>query len=260
MPVVDSGLQDIVSNDTTNAIVNVMTGPLSSAEIKDARFEVWLCGLTACKVRPGLQWSNDGITWDTAVGIDLGGVGAEYATANGWTFSSGYTDIFTKGSPKLFVRFVIMALNTAGAATEGAQCRLKVRIKPLKARTLVVGPMRIHNKASTSQWVTIVASGPIPAEQCASVRGTVELQSTTGDLEAKVSLETSNTPAVASSWGNATDVSGTTISQNGTNYGSTFASYAPGQDFVRIVIRVRNVSGSDIEAARIVARVDLQAQ
>lgn len=154
---------------------------------------------------------------------------------------------------------MILALNTSGTSTEAAQCRLKVRIKPVKARTLVVGPMRIHSSGSTGSWLTFVASGPIPAELWAEVRGTVELQSTTGNLEAKVTLQTSNQPALASSWGSDTDVSGTTISQNTTNYGTSFATFTPGQDFVRIVIKVRNSSGADIEAARIAVRLDVRA-
>lgn len=162
------------------------------------------------------------------------------------------------GTPKLFLRFVWLGLNTSGSATTAVQVRALITIKPLKSRTFTIGPIRIPSSGSSGTWLVIPLIAPIPSEIVDAIRGTLELESTTGDLEVKAAYQKSNKPLDASDWDGDTDIAGTTRNSNGISYGGTFASVAVNEDFIRIVAKVRNVSGNDLEAARISVRIDIR--
>lgn len=259
-----TGAVDLVSGSTTETF-NPMTGALSTADIVDVRFGAWLSGLGSnIKVRPGLQFSVDGVNWsDSPVGVYF--TGTSYTTAVGWTFDDGsWKTIASLATQRLFVRFGLMAANVSGTTTEGVQARLIVQIKPQVATTITAGPVRAwcYNTANGSK-VFIPMTGWVPAEQCATVRGTIEMAATSGNVGAYCCWQQANEPSVPSDWsgGTYTEQFGTEQTSNGISFGTTFAA-PPGtsvtKKYLRFGVIVRNTSANAIEACQATIRVDLR--
>lgn len=256
---------DLVSGSTTETW-NPMTGALSTADIVDVRFAVWLSGIGSnLKVRPGLQFSVDGINWtDAAVGIYF--TGTSYTTAVGWTFDDGtWKTIAGLATPRLFVRFGLMAANVAGTTTEGAQAKLIVQVKPQVATTLTAGPMRAWCYDTTNaNKVFVPMTGWIPSEQCVTVRGTIEVAATSGNVGVYCGWQQCNEPSVPSDWsgGTYTEQFGVEQTANGISFGTTFAA-PPGASITKKYVRfgaiVRNTAAAAIEACLATIRVDVRA-
>lgn len=76
------------------------------------------------KMRPALQWSADGVNWDTAVAINT-----SYVTGNGAQATTGFTDFSGLGAPKPFVRFGVLTYTVNGSAYELARATLVIEPK-----------------------------------------------------------------------------------------------------------------------------------
>lgn len=75
----------------------------------------------ALTIRPALQMSNDGVTWDTAVAI-----GTDTLTADGTNYADSYEDMSSTTQAKLYVRFGIQATNSSGTALEMGRATLRI--------------------------------------------------------------------------------------------------------------------------------------
>jgi hypothetical protein len=73
------------------------------------------------KVRPALQMSNDGLSWDTPVAI-----GAATRNTDGTTFGSDYADLSATTQAKLYVRFGVQAQNDSGTDVEMGRVTLRI--------------------------------------------------------------------------------------------------------------------------------------
>ena len=73
------------------------------------------------KVRPALQMSNDGLTWDGPQAIGI-------ATRNtdGTTFGDDLVDVSTHTQSKLYVRFGVQAQNDSGTDVELGRVTLRI--------------------------------------------------------------------------------------------------------------------------------------
>ena len=73
------------------------------------------------KVRPALQMSNDGLTWDNAVAI-----GTDTRNTDGTTFADNYEDVSATTQGKLYVRFGVQAQNDSGTDVEMGRVTLRI--------------------------------------------------------------------------------------------------------------------------------------
>lgn len=76
------------------------------------------------KIRPAIQMSNDGLTWDTPVAI-----GAATRSTDGTTHGADYTDLSATTEAKLFARFGIQCQNESGTDVELGRVTLKIDIQ-----------------------------------------------------------------------------------------------------------------------------------
>ena len=239
------------------------TGALASAGVKSATFGVYLEDSTFdnIKVRPGVQYSDDGITWDTAVAIDLGGTGAEYATDAGWTYKTSFVDLESVATPKVFVRFGFMVLNVSGATVEGGLARLMFDLAPQNGGSLVYGPTKVNSAASSATEVFTPMSEPLEAMQITAVRRALELQASTGGIEIGFGYQVSDD---GETWASVKDGTAgtfasvsTTVDTNTIDYDSSYTTVALTTKYVRFGAYAKNKSGGDdVEAGLASIRVD----
>lgn len=250
---------DIHSNSTNNAIFVPMTGALNSTEVKNVRFAVWLAAAIGLKMRPAVQFSNDGITWDTAVGMNLDGIGAEYASANGWTFGNGaFHDIFAIAAEKLFCRFGALSLNVTDSVVKAAQCALQIDIEPVPAaRSMTFGPRMVYCASDAVTWLAQDITGAIKSENVNSVRATMEIVGTTGNMTLKATVQEANNPNLPSDWTDVADVTGISRTTDGITWGTSFQSVTIAKRYFRIVIKTQGLMGnSTVQAASASLRLD----
>jgi hypothetical protein len=249
-----TGAFDVVANDTTTAIFNAMTGAISTTDMKDVRFAVWLSGLGLLKVKIGVQFSNDGISWDSPATVAIAG---GFATAIGWTFDTAFTDLTAVAGTthRLFVRFGVMAVTTSGTASEGGQAELSVQVKPKAGTTITVGPVRAWCTGSTSTFIPM--TGWISAEDIGEIRGSVEMLATSGDLGVKCAWRQANKPTDTSDWSSSTSF-GTEATSNTIQYGTTFSTPASvTKKYIQFGVDTRNtLPASVIEACQATIRID----
>jgi hypothetical protein len=69
----------------------------------------------------GLQYSDDGTTWDAAVTF-----GPATTTTEGRTSDTQFRDLTVLGTRKRFVRFVVVTTNTASGAVEYCDVQLSL--------------------------------------------------------------------------------------------------------------------------------------
>ena len=248
-----TGSVDIVANHTTTALFNAMTPAMSTVDMKEARFAVWLSGLGLLKVKVGVQFSNDGITWDAAGTVTVAG---GFASAIGWTFDSNWIDLTAVSgtTQRLFVRFGVQAYTTSGTATEGGQAELRIQVKPKAGNTITVGPVRAWCTGSSAIFIPL--SEPIPSEAIGEIRGSVEMLASSTDLGIKCAWRQADTPSVLADWSSSTSF-GTEVTSDGIQYGTTFSTPSVTKKYVQFGVDARNTAAASvIEACQATIRVD----
>ena len=156
--VLDTGILEIVTNDDTNDMANPLTAPIRAIQMKEVALDVWMRGLTTdMSSRIGVQLSNNPIDFTSGVQAVLV---TGYQSSNGWVYGTTWHDLTSLGIADanygLYLRFVALAKRaTAGSGFESGQIRLRVRQKPVRARTLMSSMVRVNSEGSGSTTVFI---------------------------------------------------------------------------------------------------------
>lgn len=111
--------------DTTNWVFHPALPPMDSARHKYVRASIEMAQNSgACKIRPALRMSNDGVTWDTPVAI-----GSDTRNSNGTTYGNTFNDMGTTTAAKQIVQYGVQAVNDSGTALEMCSASLKIDVK-----------------------------------------------------------------------------------------------------------------------------------
>jgi hypothetical protein len=149
-------------------------------------------------------------------------------------------------------------------AVETGQVALRITARDLAPKTLTAGPTRVWSDGSTTQIFHPLV-GPIPMEQVQSYRGSLEMQSETGDCQIQLAYQVSDdgltwySGATSASAGSFATF-GTEVTADGITYGSSFSTFTidvPRQ-LVRFGIACCNGSSGISEACAASARIDIR--
>ena len=77
----------------------------------------------ACSVSAGLQYSNDGESWDAAVAF-----GPSFTSTEGYAYDTAFTDLAALGTRKRWVRFVLLCKNVVASEVEYCEAGLSVQL------------------------------------------------------------------------------------------------------------------------------------
>lgn len=248
--VLDTGEQAVLSNDETTPVFNPMTPSLPTGGTNEVRVTVWLAAVGATKVRPAIEFSDDGVNYtDAAKELD-----ATYLTSadEGFTYGDSFVSLFTLPSttPRRFMRLGVQALNTTtGGNTESAQARLLVERRPIRSRSIMGRWTKVHTLGDTVNKNFIPMCDAVETDFIKELRFFWELAGSSGDLVMEAAYQETDTPDDLSSWSTPEAV-GSAVSSEGVVSGTTFTSVSLTKKFLRAGFLVYNDSGSDIEAAR----------
>ena len=255
-----SGIADLFTTGTAEIFIP-LTGPINSTDTRSVKMSIELIAATTAVTfqgRPGVQFSDDGIVWSAAAGINMTS-GATYATVNQWTFGDTFTNIFSGPggigvNPALFVRFGVMCSNSSGSSVQSGTARIRVDVAPQRQGTIVSPMTKVFTDSTTHSFYPL--TGPIPSEQIAEMRSTLEITQISSDISERPAWqEGSNIRTFATpGWGSPTefDTAGTAT---GIYYGTTFASISPTAEYVRFGV-VAYAAGSNVNAALVTMRID----
>ncbi len=115
------------TDGTTTPIFSALTGDLSVNDYESARIAIEvqdLSNATDVEVARGVQYSNDGISWDAASAIGA------YTSTEGWDYGAAYVSL---NGAKRFARYGIMTRQTSGAGgsnNENVRVNLDIDLKP----------------------------------------------------------------------------------------------------------------------------------
>jgi hypothetical protein len=110
------------TNGTTTPVFSCFTEPMNVSNVESIRVEMELRNRSGdIEIKRGLQYSDDGYTWDTATVFD---------DAAGWIATEGYSygaDYTLTDTDRRFVRFGVMAKRSTGTG-DNEQCRVTYRL------------------------------------------------------------------------------------------------------------------------------------
>lgn len=254
----------VVSSKTDSAATaqfNPLTPAMNSAGVVAVRFALEIAG-GKVKGQPGVQYSADGVTWDTPVAIDAtdaslwksaGAAPAFYpdevACPSGFGASSPPTE-------RLFVRFGVFVYNAEASDTKAHQAQVRLGVTPgrVVSGSLTRGPVLTATGGGAVEQFTPVV-GPVATAGVATVRYSWELQARTGSCSTRPGYQTSNDGAT---WSSVVDSGASARTSNGITYGTAFGSVDfAGAAFVRFGLIGENDGGTgDPEAGQSWLRVD----
>jgi hypothetical protein len=257
MRTIDTGYVDILSSSSSADTSNVLTGAIPCYDIREVQADVFIRAKTLCQVRIGVQFSTNPLNFTDAPKE----LAAAYKSTLGWNDDSTWTNIFTLASttPRVFVRFVALAKNTSGSGTESMQIRVRIRIKPLRARLVTTEIRRGNTKGTDASSAICPISDPIAVEGFGEHRVHGEVSSMTGGVEATLGWQETDTPDDPTTWSSATAI-GSAVTSDGTIFGTTFTSVSFTKKYVRYVASVKNsAGGTAVEACHLAMRLELRS-
>jgi len=120
------GPYPVWSDGTTNPAFRPMSDPLESKGILSVRVSTEMSEDSgACKIRPALRYSNNGVDWDPPKEIV-----AAYRATEGIDWGSTYIDISQiVGTPaRAYVQFGVQVANESGTTIQ--LCNATIRVEP----------------------------------------------------------------------------------------------------------------------------------
>ena len=103
---IETPLQGLVGRGSSDpdAVFNALTPALDTTDVEEVLVSWWL-DAASVKVRPAVQFSDDGVTWASAATA----FGPASTSNEGWNHDTAYRDIFGLGATEaLFCRFGLM--------------------------------------------------------------------------------------------------------------------------------------------------------
>ena len=262
--ILDTGLKQIWSEKITSTANFVpCTGPINTTMVDTARVAFELGGLTSqATASPAYRMSDDGITWSSTVTP----LAAAYSSTAGWNYQAAAAAISVATDQKLFVQFGFLVKNDAGEQVQMGQGRLRLEITPTHGSTLVAGPMKVWSNGSTTPIFHPMA-GPISAELIASFRGSLEMQSDSGDAQIQLAYQVSDDGITwydnkVSPTAGGFSTFGTEMTAESIDYGTTFTAFSfvtgSGRQLVRFGVAVRNGTVGKSECCAASIRIDVR--
>jgi hypothetical protein len=253
------------TDSPNTALFNPLTPAMNSAGVVAVKFALEIKG-SKVKCQPAVQYSADGIVWDTAVAIDPDNAGLWKAAANLPAYYADYIACpagFDASSPpteRLFVRFGVFVYNSDASDTKAHQGQVRLTVTPIAvvAGSATQGPVVTPTGGSSTELFTPVV-GPLSTASIAYVRYSWELQARTGTCATRPGYQTSDD---GFTWSVAVDSALSPRTSNGITYGTTFASIdLTDARYVRFGIIAENDGGSgDPEAGQSWLRVDWRGE
>ncbi len=254
-----SPMRDILSAKSTteaNAIFNPMTDAALSHGIYKVRFSVDT-EINGMEIKPGLQYSNDGITWSTALKDNSI---LSYINSSGVQhFANVLTcpDDWLSATERLFVRFGLWAYNTADSKPRIGRGRMMVDIVPIVSGTITGKRKATPSGGSTVGSLFTPLTEGMSAPRIAEVRCSWEMIANTGAAKTQPGYQTSNDGVT---WDTATAIGATTRTSEGLTYGTAWSALSVNtKRLIRFGILTSNDSGTDLEACVSRLRVDWRA-
>lgn len=104
-----------------------LTGPMVTTQMDESRTALELDNVSGnVQVQPALQYSDDGVTWDTAVYFGDTQTTTE-RTTDGTTYETGFTALPTPA--KTYVRIGVRVKNSSGTAFAAALASIRTELR-----------------------------------------------------------------------------------------------------------------------------------
>lgn len=241
-----------------DGLFNPLTPWMDSTGIRFVRFAVDVQGRFDCNVCVGVEWSEDGITWNPANGQAVGWDGgtATWKSTEGWTYGNGYVDTSALSKNLLFIRFGVYARTSSGTTVRNAQVRLRCDLRPVNgAHTYAAGPLEIASGTNATPRFYAMTQA-IPTQSLNKVRGSWRMDGDTGGADIRGAYQTSDDGVT---WSAATALDATYLSADGPWYNSsgfTTVDFSA-STYVRFGMQIKQ-SASAREMCQASLRVDVR--
>lgn len=195
-----------------------LSGPIETAALKEARFRIQRQSSTLAYA-PGVQFSNDGITWEDPAFLKTGTAGTYAPSWSTATIANidfvDLVDDFAMNADdnpeeKVFVRFGVWTKNNSGSLVNSAQLNLNVTGKPLNGGTVTSFAMATPtggDNSGTPVPLFTPLSGPIATAAMGAVRVSFEMTGSPSGVTSRPGYQLSDdgvTWAAAQTLGSAT--------------------------------------------------------
>ncbi|MEZ4316358.1 MAG: hypothetical protein R3F61_02590 [Myxococcota bacterium] len=253
--VIETGLKPVATQKSTSTPMwNPLSQILPTTALSSARFDVQVTGDRDCEICPAVEFSNDGVTWDTPEEVDWKGSLPNYIDGSTeWNYGDGFVDLSSVAGTtyRRFCRFGALAKNATGAAAgpQNAVVNLRIRPKSLATQTLAPPPQLVSSISSAVDVTFVPATGALKAGNYQAMRATWRLLSTTGLVRVQGGLQTSDDGL---SWNSAVRIRAAdswTSTAGAWDYGTAFEApvFLGTAELVRFGFLVSNVSGAACE-------------
>ncbi|MCB9696172.1 MAG: hypothetical protein H6738_05245 [Alphaproteobacteria bacterium] len=258
--VVDTGLKRLwtAKAGTGSPLWIPMTGAINTTLVKEVRQARWLEAVTPkFLARLAYEMSDDGVTWSGTVT----GTGS-YLGTEGWLYNDTSTLLSVTTDQRLFVRFGAQTANDTGSSdVEHALARMLLASKPVVGGTLAAAEQLVFSQGTTTRIFHPLV-GPVSIADVGEHRASLKLESGSGDVDVIPAFQVSNDGVTWSDGegGGADSFStfGSSRSSAGTDYGTTFTTFAPTnvKRLVRWGAGVKNSSAGKNETGLVSLRID----
>lgn len=220
-----------------------------------ALFALGLQGLGAIKARPGYQYSEDGLTWFSPIGVAMTS-GSSYKTTADWTYGDTVVALESGQAPLQYIRFGVLSLNTSGSLVQAAQAQLATELRVVPGGTVDVPMFVAKTRGHTTNEVFTPGAVVMPTIGITRIRAVeVELRGGSGDIAVQPAYELSNDGLT---WSDQDEL-GAYVTAEGYDYNTTFLTASFTKQFIRFGVRAKNISGSTIAACQARLRIDWRA-
>jgi hypothetical protein len=260
------------SSTRASSLFVPMTQAIPSQHVATVRFGLMLTS-PSVEVQVGIQYSSDGIVWDTAAPLNFATPALWLIEDEAWQFA---TDRYAcpgdfSGPPteRLFVRFGLWVNNLSGSKAMMGMAQLIVQVDDIKAGSVSAGPICTPTgggNGSTTTEVFTPMTGAISTASTGSIRASWEQISNSGNVASRVGYQVSKnginwTDTTPGAEGTFVDPGLTPRTTAGITYGTGFTSVSASLEnfrWIRFGIIAENNTGSNqlIEACLSNLRVD----
>ena len=206
MSTMNTGTKNIVVGAPGSPIFTPMTAALNSNDFRRVRFRMRGASSSMANpfAKPGVQFSNDGVTWDAA---EAYGYSNAALPQNDWDWTSFDSSVPfgpSGATVKLFVRFGLFAEAYTGQLAGVAQAEMIVDVEHVTAATYMGGPKMVASSedgatASPTFWPL---TEWVPSTDIESVRQSMDIQSVSdaAGLEVAAGFQTANDRTDPATW------------------------------------------------------------
>lgn len=265
MPVKITPIRQVMADNSGYGLWNPLTDPLETARIKGFRTRWWFGGLNGGPaVAPGLEFSNDGVTWSNRQYLNPSPNHYFQGMHDGWNYSAPagsfpWGTVFSMPSYtgfKRLVRFGAYLRNGSNTKVLGMSVRLRLELDPVFSRVQGFPSRLVYTDGTDSSWTFCPFSAWMPTERINQVRLAAEVTAIAGSVAIQGGYQTANKPTSTDEgtggWQDPDTISfGSAISSTGHHYMDAFASggapYA--EDHVRFGLMVKQATGTSGRAA-----------